>query len=70
MTLTPQDILPADPEALLFGRVWLPAVSGPAVVRVDGERLTDVTAAFPTARDLCEADEPAGALRGADGDDI
>ena len=70
MTLTPRDILPADPEALLFGRVWLPAVSGPAVVRVDGERLTDVTAAFPTARDLCEADEPAGALRGADGDDI
>jgi len=70
MTLTPQDILPADPEALLFGRVWLPDVSGPAVVRVDGERLTDVTAAFPTARDLCEADDPAGALRGADGDDI
>jgi fumarylacetoacetate (FAA) hydrolase family protein len=70
MTLTPQDLLPADPEALLFGRVWLPAVSGPAVVRVDGERLTDVTAAFPTARDLCEADDPAARLRAATGEDL
>lgn len=68
MRLQPSDILPADGRALLFGRVWSPA--GPAVVRVDGERLTDVSRAFPTARDLCEADDPAGALRSAQGADM
>jgi fumarylacetoacetate (FAA) hydrolase family protein len=70
MDLSPTAILPADPDALLFGRVWLPAVEGPAIVRVDGERLSDVTAAFPTARDLCEAADPAAALRSAAGTDL
>jgi fumarylacetoacetate (FAA) hydrolase family protein len=70
MRLQPSDILPADARALLFGRVWSPAVGGPAVVRVDGERLTDVSRAFATARDLCEADDPAGALRRAEGEDL
>jgi fumarylacetoacetate (FAA) hydrolase family protein len=70
MTLTPHDILPADPGALLFGRVWLPEASGPAVVRVDGARLTDVTSVFPTARDLCEADQPAARLKAAAGEDL
>jgi len=70
MRLQPSDILPADAQALLFGRVWSPAVGGPAVVRVDGERLTDVSRAFPTARDLCEAEDPAAALRGAEGEDL
>jgi fumarylacetoacetate (FAA) hydrolase family protein len=70
MPLIPADILPVDTDALLFGRVWSPAADGPAVVRVDGERLTDVSRAFPTARDLCEADDPAAALRAATGDDL
>lgn len=70
MDLSPAAILPADPDALLFGRVWRPEVSGPALVRVDGERLTDVTRAFPTATDLCEAADPAAALRGAAGEDL
>lgn len=70
MHLQPSDILPADGRALLFGRVWSPALGGPAVVRVDGERLTDVSHAFPTARDLCEADDPAGALRAVEGQDL
>jgi fumarylacetoacetate (FAA) hydrolase family protein len=70
MDLSPTAILPADPDALLFGRLWLPAVEGPAIVRVDGERLSDVTAAFPTARDLCEAADPAAALRSAAGTDL
>lgn len=68
MRLQPSDILPADARALLFGRVQTPY--GPAVVRVDGERLTDVSRAFPTARDLCEAEDPAGALRAAEGADL
>jgi fumarylacetoacetate (FAA) hydrolase family protein len=70
MPLVPADILPAEAGALLFGRVWSPALEGPAVVRVDGERLTDVSRAFPTARDLCEADDPAAALRAATGEDL
>lgn len=69
MRLSPADILPADDGALLFGRIWSPLVQGPAVVRVDGERLTDVSRAFPTARDLCEAADPAAALKGATGKD-
>ena len=69
MRLSPADILPADAGALLFGRIWSPAVEGPVVVRVDGQRLTDVSRAFPTARDLCEAADPAAALTGAAGED-
>ena len=48
MIQSAEDILPADPRACLFGRVWRPDVNGPAVVRVDGDRLIDVTHAFPT----------------------
>jgi fumarylacetoacetate (FAA) hydrolase family protein len=63
--------LPADAaRATLVGRVWRPDLAGPSVVRVDGDRLTDVTAAFPTVRDLCEAADPAAALRAASGDDL
>ena len=69
MRLTPAEILPADPDALLFGRIWSPEVEGPCVVRVDGDRLTDVSRSFPTARDLCEAENPVGALRSAKGED-
>ena len=53
-------------EGLLAGRVWLPGV-GPAVVRVDGEKLVDITAIFPTMRDLCEMKNPAEALAAAEG---
>lgn len=69
MRLSPADILPADDGALLFGRIWSPSVQGPALVRIDGERLTDVSRVFPTARDLCETADPAAALKGAAGED-
>lgn len=69
MPLSPEDILPRDAGALLFGRVWSPAVEGPCVIRVDGDRLTDVSKAFPTARDLCEAADPT-ALRDVAGEDL
>ncbi len=39
-------------------------------MRVDGDRLVDISAAFSTARDICEAADPAGALRDAPGEDI
>ena len=69
MRLSPADILPADDGALLFGRIWSPRVQGPSVVRVDGERLTDVSRAFPTTRDLCETADPSAALKEASGED-
>jgi fumarylacetoacetate (FAA) hydrolase family protein len=54
-------------HGLLVGRVWNPAADGPSVVRRDGDSLTDITQAFPTMRDLCEADDPAGAARAVTG---
>ena len=66
--MTAATALPAD--GLLVGRVWNPAVDGPSIVRRDGDRLTDITAAFPTMRDLCEADDPASAARAAKGTDL
>lgn len=68
MDLSAAGILPADPDALLFGRVWRPDAQGPSLVRIDGDRVVDVSAAFPTARDLCETPDPATALRGAQGE--
>ena len=71
MQLTPENTLPDDAaRATLVGRIWWPAVDGPAVVRVDGDKLVDISAAFPTMRDLCEAAEPAKAVRHAAGKPI
>jgi fumarylacetoacetate (FAA) hydrolase family protein len=62
---------PALPEdavsAALAGRVWLPSVGGPAVVAVRDAALIDITAAYPTMRDLCEMKDPAAAIRAATG---
>ncbi len=53
-------------NATLAGRVHIPKL-GPCVVRVDGEKLIDITAIFPTMRDLCEMPNPAQALIAAEG---
>ena len=50
----------------LAGRVHLPHI-GPAIVRVDGDKLIDITTIFPTMRDLCEMKNPAEALSAAEG---
>ena len=60
--------LPAS--GLFVGRAWNPAADGPSIVRRDGERLIDITAAFPTMRDLCEADDPAAAARAVTGPEL
>jgi fumarylacetoacetate (FAA) hydrolase family protein len=63
-----QPVLPDDAaDAVLAGRVWRPDVSGPSVIAVRDGALVDVSATFPTMRDLCEADDPAAALRAAEG---
>ena len=69
LELTSAATSPRDAEAAsLVGRLWRPGI-GPCVVRVRAERLEDVTAAFPTVRDLCELDDPAAALAAAEGED-
>jgi len=63
--------LPADGAAgTLIGRVWRPDAGGPSVVAVRPDGVHDITAAFATVRDLCEAQDPAGAAAGAAGERI
>ena len=63
-----QHTLPEDAAtAALAGRVWLPAVEGPAIVAIRDGAAIDITTTYPTMRDLCETTDPAAALRAADG---
>ena len=53
------------------GRVWKPAVAGPAVVVVKNGRVRDITCRkYPTIRDLLELDDPAAEAAGAKGEDL
>ncbi len=71
LSLTPDQTLPKDASgAALLGRVWRPDVAGPAVVTLRDGVLVDITRAFPTSRDLCEENDPAAALRAAQGEPI
>ena len=64
LALTPGHTLPEDHrDAALAGRVWRPELGGPSVVAIRHEGVFDITAAFPTMRDLCEAEHPAGLAR-------
>jgi fumarylacetoacetate (FAA) hydrolase family protein len=66
-----QPVLPDDSaQAALAGRVWRPDVGGPSVVAVRDGDLIDISATFPTMRDLCELDSPADRLRSASGERI
>src|SRR6266567_2389746 len=61
--------LPADAFAgALAGRVWRPDRDGPSVVAIRADGVFDVSRAFPTMSDLCETENPAAALRAADGE--
>ena len=65
------DVLPGDGTAgALGGRVWLPRVEGPAVVAIRDGGVFDVSRAFPSMRDLCEAGDPAAALRAVAGERV
>ena len=55
--------------ACFVARVFVPNF-GPCVARVDGDKLIDVTASFPTMRDLCENMNPSGAVRAAKGNNL
>ena len=59
-----------DPDAAYVGRIWLPG-TGPALVRLDGDRVVDITSRdLPTMHALLETDDPAATLRAARGDAI
>jgi len=59
--------LPVDATAVLAGRVWDPTVAGPSVVAVRDGAILDLSATFPTMRDLVEQPDPAQALTDATG---
>jgi len=53
-----------DFQGTFVGRVWLPAVSGPALVVLRDGVLVDITSRIaPTMRDLLEMDDPVGFVR-------
>ena len=69
VTLNTEQTLPADGYAgALAGRVWRPDVGGPSVVAVRTGEVFDISAKFPTMRDLCETADPAASLRAAEGE--
>ena len=58
------------PDAALTGRIWRPGI-GPALIRVDGENVIDITSAtLPTMHALLETDDPATTLRAAPGQTV
>ena len=65
---------PALPEDAAARHAW-PAGSGgrragPSVVAIRDGAVLDISRHFPTMRDLCEAPDPAAALRAADGENL
>jgi fumarylacetoacetate (FAA) hydrolase family protein len=64
--LTSASCVPDDhTRATLIGRVWLPDVRGPAVVRIQGDAVYDLSSVAPTSSQLLDRDDPVGAIRGA-----
>ncbi len=57
------------PNGSLATRVFVPDV-GPCVVHLADGRAYDITAQFPTMRDLCEQADPAAVLRTCKGPDV
>jgi fumarylacetoacetate (FAA) hydrolase family protein len=63
--------LPQDASrAALAGRIWRPDANGPSIVVIRDGWAIDISRTFATMRDLCEAPDPAAALRAAEGKGI
>ncbi len=64
--LTPPACLPEDlGRALLVGRVWLPRLAGPVLVRIDGDDVRDLSGVAATASQLLELPDPVRSIRAA-----
>ncbi len=60
----------ADSNALMVGRIWRPDI-GPALVRLDGNRVIDITSrAAPTMRDLLEQGDLPATIRAMTGETL
>ena len=71
LTLSAASTLPDDGfTGALAGRVWRPSLEGPSVVAIRPEGVIDISALFPTMRDLCETVDPAAALLAAHGENL
>jgi len=71
MQLDSRNSLPVDgTTGALVARIWRPELAGPSVVALRGEDVIDITASFPTVRDLCEQTDPAAALKQASGERV
>ncbi len=69
--LDPSRSLPEDAAgACLVGRAWRPDLGGPSVIALRGDSVFDISATFPTSRDLCEAAQPAAEVGKAKGERI
>ena len=66
-----RQVLPEDAaRATLAGRAWRPDAAGPSVIVLRDGAAIDISRAFPTMRDLCEAPDPAAALRATTGENL
>ena len=64
--MTEAGCLPEDhADAELVGRVWLPRAEGPALVRVHGGAVYDLSHVAATSSELLNMDDPVGAIRRA-----
>jgi fumarylacetoacetate (FAA) hydrolase family protein len=63
--VTAIEVVPAG--GTLVGRIWDDAQGGPCVVKTVDGAVIDITSAFSTMRDLCEAVDPAKAAHDAKG---
>jgi fumarylacetoacetate (FAA) hydrolase family protein len=71
LVLSEAETLPDDGFAgALAARILRPHLGGPSTAAVTAEGVFDVSAVFPTMRDLCEHTSPAEALRAAKGERI
>lgn len=65
---TAADALPDDAqESVLIGRIWDPVLEGPTPVVVRDGDILDLSAHFPTVRDICEHPDPAAIVSEIDG---
>ncbi|MDI3469724.1 MAG: Fumarylacetoacetate hydrolase family protein [Pseudolabrys sp.] len=71
LRLSAKQALPHDAAAAtLAGRIWRPDANGPSVVAIRGDDVVDVSAGFSTMAQLCEAADPASALRAVAGERV
>lgn len=64
-------LAPEEMNGLYLGRVWNAQARGPSVVTLRGDRVIDITGiAAPLVRDVCEMENPADYVTGAEGYDL